>query len=196
MDALGPIFAAGEYLQKWQTLLAALVALFAARRAYAAAMAKVDFDRETAEQALISKKLALFLRLHSAIEIYALQLQHVLERLPEEGDAEGRGTVLEQADVPVLAFPEVDEAWESLDLFPSATFIPLKMLRASVRVLQSFPTDFLEPGDILEIPSFEDMPIQLQQLRTLCETASEHAAEIAQHLERSIEQFRLHKRFS
>jgi hypothetical protein len=54
------IAAVANYIQGWQTVMAAVVALIAATRAYAAAMAKVEFDREVARNEIVSKKSGFF----------------------------------------------------------------------------------------------------------------------------------------
>src|SRR5690348_14150589 len=53
--------------QSWQPLLSALIAVFAGSMAYRAAMAKVDFDRESALRADIRRRRRIAMHLNVAM---------------------------------------------------------------------------------------------------------------------------------
>ena len=67
-------------LQKWQTLLSALIALTAATLAYSAAMAKVHFDESTARQSEYRKILGVFLRFDFAMDVLKYEAGNFLSR--------------------------------------------------------------------------------------------------------------------
>jgi hypothetical protein len=119
-------------LVKWQTSIAAIVALAAATLAYRAAMAKVWQDKEVAAQTLARKKLGLFLRLEFALdrlhdEAYGRQ------GLTEKGPV-SRTVTLQQMRI---AMPqELDEAWVNLDVFPGAVVESLVAIRTNMHDLR------------------------------------------------------------
>ena len=185
-----------DYLQKWQTLLAALVALMAARKAYAAAIAKVDFDRDLARQALISKKLALFLKLQHAMDVFQFMLDRTVAALggndPEDFPQDG--VTIQRFDFELPVIPEIEEAWSALDLLPPDAIFPLRMLRFSMSSLEEgFHFFAPEQGEEHQIPTLSDMSDGMRTFVKACASASERAGVISQSMNAAIEVLRQHK---
>lgn len=131
LGIFGPISLDG--LHRWQTVLASLVAVVAAVIAYAAAMAKVRLDRKIANEQIMRRALAIFLKLEFAIQV----LRQEARDLQKKVDAWGTGPFKPSA-LAISEPKELLEAWETLDLFPSNLIMALRMLRA---VLIVYKTD-------------------------------------------------------
>jgi hypothetical protein len=121
-------------LQPWQPLIAALVALFAAGLAYQGAIAKVDFDRETAIADRSRKQLRILIRLEAA-------LRHTVGVMGTQKVEDDDDVLLLKMNVTRPA--EISEAWENIDLFdePLAVLIgdlwkDLNQLHAAVFPLE------------------------------------------------------------
>ena len=130
------ISAVSTYVQGWQTLIAALVALVAARRAYAAAMAKVEFDREMARNEIVSKKIGLLLRLKLAVTKLVFEISRFADALEKAKEVEptiGGGSVRVAAtDLKLSNSPEFEEIWSKLDLVPAEAIDGLIMIRETI----------------------------------------------------------------
>jgi hypothetical protein len=130
------IAAVANYVQGWQTLIAAIVALIAARRAYAAAMAKVEFDRELARNEIVSKKIGLLLRLRLAVVKLVFELSQFVDALEKAKEVEpsiGGGSVsVAAANLKLTNAPEFEEIWSKLDLVPAEAIDGLILIRESI----------------------------------------------------------------
>ena len=155
MGAVTDVF---NYVQQWQTLIASLIALAAARRAYAAAMAKVEFDKEVFKRTTINRKLQLFLRLRLALS----RLKHEAAEKTELAHTSRKGgdfpephemvqpyevrTEHVQIDLP----DEINEAWASLELFPQSAIMPLSEIWWNCKMAKEF-LDKLNPEQVWTI---------------------------------------------
>jgi hypothetical protein len=120
----------------FQPSIAAVIALFAAGLAYKAAMARVYYDRRTADFNRLNDRLALHLR-----------LQAYLERVGETAEALaihmafGNLTTTQFAsDMKIWPpnLPEIDEAWSKLDAIPREAVRHLAQIRDAHDDLSKF----------------------------------------------------------
>lgn len=141
----GPMKISYDTAKDFQPLIAAMVALSAAIIAFRAAMAKVNLDRENAERDRTTRKLGLFLRLRATIN--RLRSDAIVAKENIRG-------LLDDELAPRKAFPwsflslsdrtELDEAWEKLDLLPSATIQAFNDFRSQVIALKSTLNQIVE----------------------------------------------------
>ncbi len=120
-------------LKEWQTFIAAMVALGAASLAYRGAMAKVTLEREVIARDARRRLLSLALRL----ELTLLQLKAEAAQIVAPFD----GPLLQKhSAVPDQLHtgfpPELNEAWEHLDLFPQELVLLIASLRRDVHRLR------------------------------------------------------------
>jgi hypothetical protein len=119
-------------LEKWQTSIAAIVALAAATLAYLAAMAKVRLDEDIAAETLRRKKLGLFTRLEFALDRLHEEA-YGREGLTEKGPID-RKVTLQQMRIAMP--PELEEAWRNLEMFPRPVVEALAAIRTNIRDLK------------------------------------------------------------
>jgi hypothetical protein len=187
------ISAIAAYAQQWQTLLAAFVALAAAKRAYAAAMAKVEFDRDLAEQALISRKLGLFLRLHHSLLEVMFRTRNVAEYLKGIAKESDETEVeVETESLRIYLPTEIDEAWNSLELFPGDTMKALSTLKRIMPVAMNFEQFFPTLIEGKAKTTRDD----LFDYRVMVGDVEASAKEIFQSLDSAIDEFRTRKTFA
>jgi hypothetical protein len=121
-----------EAVRQWQTLIAAGIALIAAIIAWAAAMAKLNFDKR---QAAIDRRRRMLAVLHRA----DLALKEIYDRCEEVFDiANERGNAifsraLERDRVEINEPPEFEIIWDNLDVFPRTLIEKLARIRMSIR---------------------------------------------------------------
>jgi hypothetical protein len=147
-----------KYVQQWQTLIASLIALAAARRAYAAAMAKVEFDKEVFKRTIINRKLQLFLRLRLALARLKREAAEKSELAPTArigGDILEPGVrfapyELRAEDVQIDLPDEINEAWALPELFPQSAFESLSELWWNCKLAKEFLDD-LNPEQVWKI---------------------------------------------
>ena len=153
-------------LQRWQTLMAAIVALAAAGLTYRGAMAKVRIDQESERKDEHRRKLGLL-----------RQLQFIAESLREDS-AElrniWRGT---GPDAPPnfswLALkqpPELSTAWDNLDALPDQAGIAINLLRFFFARYE-LVLENLKDGTV-------DLPQSRDQAEALLANMAEHADEL------------------
>jgi hypothetical protein len=95
--------------------------------AYAAAMAKVDLDREATERSDRRRRLALYLKIIFATRIMRHEAELLLKRLRKRPQNQTFVATSIQIKSPAV----LDEAWNSLDLFPMTISEKLSVIRAS-----------------------------------------------------------------
>lgn len=117
-----------RFASKWQAVVAATVAVFAAWLAYRSSMAKVEFDRFIADRADRRARLAIYLKLGFAMRVLRHECEQLIKRI-ERHDARSR-TFAAKSINPIL--PEaVVEAWDNLDKFPTSIARKLSSIRIS-----------------------------------------------------------------
>lgn len=125
----GPIYL--SVLREWQTLLGAFAVVAAASIAYVAAMSKVRQDREAVEREIFRKRLGLYLKIEFAMRLLLDEARSLDAHL-------AFGPVGCTIEVSVDEFrltepPELDEAWEYLDVFPAELVQELRTIRNGLR---------------------------------------------------------------
>jgi hypothetical protein len=122
-------------LQPWQPLIATCVALVAAGLAYRGAIAKVDFDRETAEHIRVRRRQNISYRLWFELNGFKRRLssirQHVLVHAYESAGREMRYLEFARSRV-------ISEVWENVEILdPNVTFM-LGFLRIDLDEINDF----------------------------------------------------------
>ncbi|GAA3850228.1 hypothetical protein GCM10022626_20960 [[Pseudomonas] carboxydohydrogena] len=127
-----------NYAQKWQTLMAAFLAIVVAviayqgaKLAYKAAMAKLDADLNLATEAKNRKNLGICLRLDHATKVLAHEANQLIELIDEPDENVGKRTFAPSRLV-FTTQTDLDEAWSNLDIFDAATARKWNYLRASL----------------------------------------------------------------
>lgn len=162
-------------LKDWQTFMAACIALIGGTMAYRGAMAKVQLDRELANYQQRRHRLTLMLKLQLALELFASEVKR--QRL--------------WADVPIMAGirkvsvsdftfdypPELQQAWDNLDLFGSEVVTALANIRSTTRTIDGSNRIWgdrqLWEYDWLKVPmEIRNMIKILSDLETYCWTAA------------------------
>ncbi|WP_315716347.1 MULTISPECIES: hypothetical protein [unclassified Bradyrhizobium] len=121
-------------LEKWQTLMASILALVAAGIAYRGATEKVRHDKAIAAAEEARRKLALYLKMEMACRLAAgraHEMQTGLMFPPVDEDKIISRSTLFQIDEP----PELEEVWAFLDLFPRKALAQIRNVRVSFREL-------------------------------------------------------------
>ena len=129
-----------KVIHDFQGLIAATVALTAAMIAYRGAMAKLSFDRVEADKRRHSEKLALLLRLRSAINGLTYNVNHIVSVLSGTDDStEYKIRMLEKifGGREFGAPTEIDEAWQRLDLLGQEQMNDLELIRNLTRLLNT-----------------------------------------------------------
>jgi hypothetical protein len=109
-----------DVAKDFQPIVAALIALLAARFAYRAAMARVRFDERLQD----GKRLGLYLRLKSQVSELLYRARKIAETLKPLVEDAARRRELEVGwdsayDIDAHRFDEVVEAWKQIDQFPT-----------------------------------------------------------------------------
>jgi hypothetical protein len=109
-----------DVAKDFQPIVAAVIALLAARFAYRAAMAKVRFDERLQD----GKRLGLYLRLKSQVSELSYRACKIAEALKPLVEDAARRRELEVGwdsayDIDAHRFDEVVEAWKQIDQFPA-----------------------------------------------------------------------------
>lgn len=181
--AAGPDFK----LKDWQPLMAAVLALIGGALAYRGAMAKVDLDREVAAAEIKSKKLGVFSRIRFDIFLILAEAGANLEAIPLETPV--KGTVL--ISIKELSFggAELNEAWNSLELFPIEALPALGALRRAVpwtvATFNSFSRD-----QTWTINEGEDLSADLRLFAERCRDIRDLCMEIDEQLAKAISELR------
>jgi hypothetical protein len=119
-----------ELLKDFQPMTAALVALAAGGLAYRGAMAKVAFDRESAERDRNGRKLGIYLRLKSQIDLLANEADHIEVFLSERIEAEPDAIQWDEGAMPLEGNrDEIENAWRNIDLMPREAVSSIDRLR-------------------------------------------------------------------
>jgi hypothetical protein len=145
-------------LQEWQTFMAAMVALFAAALAYRGAMVKIDFDRQQAAAAIAQKRLGAFLRLR-----YALENLEYLARDMRTSIQDNIDQFTEEKSIPdryskIGDVPELDEAWEKLELFAPVGVAYIGKTRQAVRDYSRILEDIKTVQSFGRLPRLREKP--------------------------------------
>jgi len=118
-------------LKDWQTLLAAGVALAAAIIAYFASMEKVNLDRELSDRDTLRRKLGIYLKLEFALQLLGADPGKIANKLKWTVLLSDRSVPV--ADMRTVEPPEINEAWEHLEMFPRSVIGELQLIRVSLR---------------------------------------------------------------
>jgi hypothetical protein len=178
--------------QHWQTLIASMIAFFAARYAYVGAMAKVNFDRDQARQASLVRRLGLFLRLRHALGKLHRQLTDIEAALPSNYSITEKHPLLALLPIRIHTLPisyptEIEEAWEKLDLIPPQLIFWLSQLRSDVPDIPSRIANI--PATLQPTTSLPDGIVSLRLdcgklracIRLLMRNLDDEIAEIRKH---------------
>lgn len=135
-----------DTLKDFQPVLTAAVALVAACIAYFGATAKVRLDRQIAREELARQKMALFLRLRFEISLVSRlakamrkRSDDLFEELIEEMEVVvGEENLQFRGYSPFRSTPEMDEAWQKLQLFPLYTATDLDRMRRRIALIRHY----------------------------------------------------------
>jgi hypothetical protein len=128
-----------SHLKEWQTLMASVVALIAAGIAYRGATAKVRYDREIAERDEMRRKLALYLKLELALKQLSETARSLSTRFAFASAVKSH--VFSARDFAIDEPPELEQAWEYLDVFPRHLIAEIRNVRDGLRRLAAIKTD-------------------------------------------------------
>lgn len=125
-------------LKDWQTLMAALIALFAASFAYRGAMAKVEHDREVYREEQRRRRLNLFLKTALTCKMFGRSVESLRTWLNPPNTLTGiryteRRVSRDELVIPLE--PEFEEAWNNLDVYPPAVVVRLANIRNNITTL-------------------------------------------------------------
>jgi hypothetical protein len=170
------------HLKEWQTLATGLLALLAAGVAYLGATANVRHQIAVLERETDRKKLALYSKIEFAFRDLSERAGSVCALF--WFGAVGRDTVFSKSSFFIQEPPEIEEAWEDLNIFPRVIIGEITAVRNSLRSLAKLG-DALGDKTIL-VPQNSDMNAvgyPLQQARTLVDDIRRRAWLVADDLE-------------
>lgn len=183
-------------LRNWQTLIAGIIAIGAAVMTYRAAMAKVNYDRETAEREVDRRKIGLLLKTDLALRMLADQAdtyRSVLEE-PRALDFHIAADHF-QLDEPA----ELHEAWENMDVFPRSALYELRNLTLYFREFRIAIDRSRRHGKMM-VPSGtrfpEDFKKLIPPLKRIYETSSVIVHEISDEVRRLAPEMPQRERFA
>lgn len=170
-------------LSKWQPLAAALIALGGGILAYSGAMAKVELDRKSAERAVGSRKLGVFLRLQASLRKMIIDVERVRNTV-------GLPFTYTDGTLPESFFdqlrfyvpPEFEEVWSALELFPPKLIDSFFVLRENSKIYEVAEAD---------ITSGRKERLSRENLRTyekICDRMLSLARELVKGLEVEIQE--------
>jgi hypothetical protein len=123
-------------VQQWQTLITGFMALVAAGIAYIGATASVRFDKASAARAERRKRLGVYLRSeHTCIQLSA-RAKSLAEKTRDRYMGK-RTVLLEELHLAIQA-PDMAEAWENLEIFPTKTAFRFSQVQSCIRTLNHF----------------------------------------------------------
>jgi hypothetical protein len=166
--------------ERWQPLVAALVALVAATLAYRSAMARVNYDRKAAADLERKRTLGISIRLR-----YAVFVMHreIVINLAKIGDAritlEPR--ILRIQDIAVPSTDMLDEAWMNIHYFPREIIFDLGKVQTCMRNIRLYMGT--DPDKKWSIQPSEDIPAQLLSIEIFSNELAEVTKEIGQRLQ-------------
>jgi hypothetical protein len=173
------------HLKEWQTLSAGIFALVAATIAYRGATASVRHNEAVAERENNRRKLALYMKIEFAFR----QLSEHASALDGKfifGSAVG-DTTFRPDDFFVPEPPELEEAWQYLDLFPRNIIAEIRTVRNALRQLAPIHAHVKEIGAI-RVPQNARSPVAVSQAAGLLEDIRTAAALVVSELEPLIQE--------
>ena len=123
--------------QGWQTLIAALIALLAATLAYRVGMAKINFDRNVAQETETRRRR----RIAMHLDVAMVQLIDDASALPKSQRFVGDPPPIKDLRIDMPA--ELNEAWDNLEVFGEKVTLQIANLRYTFRELA-----ILQKGEI------------------------------------------------
>jgi hypothetical protein len=120
-------------LKDWQTFMAACIALVGGMMAYRGAMAKVNLDRDSADHRSRRERIALFLKVEMALSL--LEGEVMRQRKWADIPISKPARKISVSDFEFGHPPELDEAWNNLDLFADETVTTLGNIRSTLRTI-------------------------------------------------------------
>jgi hypothetical protein len=120
------------HLKEWQTLIAGAFAVSGGFLAYKGAMAKVTQDGELARREFLRRQLSAFLKLDITVRNFR-DVASEREAQITFVDPGGRITV---GELNLEEPPEIEEAWDNLDVFPRHLIREIALIREGLRRLE------------------------------------------------------------
>lgn len=170
------------HLKDWQPLIAAFVALAGGALAYRGAMAKVEQDADKNKRELLRRQLGLYLKLDITVRNFRDAAEGAGSKITfgEAGDR------IRVGDMRLKEPPEIEEAWDNLDIFPRRIIREIASLRESLRELNLILFN-LQDEDKLVVEQ-EDARATLDYLGTIIGSVADACSVIANVLAPEIEQ--------
>jgi hypothetical protein len=164
------------FVQRFQTLIAALVAGVAATLAYEGAILKIDFDRAQGRRAEGAKRLALFLRLRAALNFLEFQAEKIVEALKPR-------TAIQVSRISFRVPSEVDDAWQNLHHFSANVANTLSIMKLQLNIV-----NFSHTGDAM-IEDRADFERLERYFRGICEDSADARRELSAQIDAMREEF-------
>jgi hypothetical protein len=170
------------HLKDWQTLIAGAFAVSGGFLAYKGAMAKVTQDGDLARREFLRRQLSVFLKLDITVRNFrdtAMEReQTIVLTYPDDRISVGTLRLVEP--------PELQEAWDSLDVFPRHLIREIASIRERVRRLDVLMDGL--PGDAMirvgERGGQTRLDLVQEQLGGIVEACSVIADGLAPEIER------------
>jgi hypothetical protein len=169
-----------EILKDFQPALAAMIALTAAVMAYLAAMRKVKQDQLNLENAQKRLKLGLHLRLRyraGRLKWHADAFESAA-KVQLDSNSKDFGWFKTAVKLLPKPAPELDEAWNNLDMLPQSCYEHLEKLRADLALM----TEYAESSR-----SEKDHRFRINTILSYCKSVSVGAANVRTIIEPEIE---------
>jgi len=127
-----------EKLKGWQPLMAALIALGAGTLAYRGAIAKVNLDREEAERKRNGERLGMFVRFRTSLERVHLEAVRCIDLIENNRPHTlVQSVTLTAQNLIIYVPPELEEAWNRIDVFPAHLVESIESLRRLLPLIAS-----------------------------------------------------------
>jgi hypothetical protein len=165
--------------------MASFVALGAASLAYKAAMAKVEFDRQTYLRIEKSRALGTCLRLNFALDVLRHEAEVLRDSIPNSVHLDRKSTQVMAISFSLKEPDALVEAWNHLETVPPWIAEGLSVVRGHLYDLAKAKDAFGEM--VWEIKWAESIPLELKQVRVTAIKLSDAAKKVRTDLESLIE---------
>jgi hypothetical protein len=168
--------------EKWQTVIAAIIALGGGVAVYAASRIRIIYDRRIHESEIRRRRRGIFLRTDLAAFVMHHQAEHYKKELASPPPLSPPKTV-QLAGLEFQTIPEFDQAWSELDAFPRAVAHDISNVRLQLFNVQNA---LKKLGPSIELRSVMCNET-LEDLRKAIASISITAANIANGIRKELE---------
>lgn len=177
-------------LHKWQPTFAAIIALGGGTLAYKGAMAKVEYDREQARDERINERLGLLLRLQHSVAKLCFRSTALIDFYDKTRRSENPDDwrIMEASFMDLGSVPDLEEAWQHLQMIPTDMITPLAILHDKLPELAEQFKNF-DGKQIWKVGLFHGLDQQASIYMDGCRIAQSAAADCLQALDRQIREY-------